>query len=117
MNVRPTVRSKPYSTYFKMLFYIIYKIAIITNAQSPSGLNITRIMCEYCVKSCDIQQCNMLPQINKIYVGNSKDLDDDQLKINVMNEHIDVVHQTAESEHRPKEAKDILWFLESDWSF
>ncbi len=34
-----------------------------------------------------------------------------------MNELIDVVHQTAESGLSPKEAKDILSFLASDWSF
>ncbi len=48
------------------------------NKQSPSGPNITRIACEYNVKSCDIQQCNMLTQMNKIYVEKSKDLDNDQ---------------------------------------
>ncbi len=34
-----------------------------------------------------------------------------------MNELIDVVHQTSESGISFKEAKDILWFLASDWSF
>ncbi len=34
-----------------------------------------------------------------------------------MNEFIDVVHQTAQNGFRLKEAKDILWFLASDWSF
>ncbi len=29
------------------------------NKQSPSGLNIARIVCEYSVKSCDIQQCDI----------------------------------------------------------
>ncbi len=48
------------------------------NKQSPSGLNIARIACECYVKSCDIQQCNMLTQMNKIYVTKSKDLGDDQ---------------------------------------
>ncbi len=62
------------------------------NKQSPSGLNIARIACEYSVKSCDIQQCNMLIQMNKIYVAKSKDLCDDQWKINFMDELIDVVH-------------------------
>ncbi len=33
-----------------------------------------------------------------------------------MNEIIDV-HQTSESRLSPKEAKDILWFLASNWSF
>ncbi len=84
------------------------------NKQSPSGLNIARIVCEYDVKSCDIQQCNMLTQINKSYVEKSKDLGNDQWKINFMNEIIDVVHQTAESGLSPKETKDILWFLASD---
>ncbi len=37
------------------------------NKQLPSGLNIARIICEYNSKSCDIQQCNMLTQMNKIY--------------------------------------------------
>ncbi len=31
--------------------------------------------------------------------------------------YYDVVHHTAESGLCPKEAKDILWFLASDWSF
>ncbi len=34
-----------------------------------------------------------------------------------MNELIDVVHQTAESRLSPKEAKAIICFLASDWSF
>ncbi len=84
------------------------------NKQSPSGLNIARIACEYNVKSCAIQQCNMLTQMNKMYVEKSKDLGNDQWKINFMNELIDVVHQTSESGLSPKEAKDILWFLASD---
>ncbi len=84
--------------------------------QSPSGLNIARIACKYSVKSYDIQQCNMLTQMSKIYVAKSKDLGNDQWKVwyNFMNELIDVVHQTAESGLRPKEAKDILWFLARD---
>ncbi len=56
----------------------------------------------------------MLTQMNKIYVEKSKDLGNDQLKINFMNELIDVVHQTSESGLCPKEAKDILCFLASD---
>ncbi len=84
------------------------------NKQSPSGLNIARIACEYNVKSCDIQQCNMLIQLNNIYVEKSKDLGNDQWKINFMNELIDVVHQTSESGLSPRKAKDILWFLASD---
>ncbi len=40
--------------------------------------------------------------MNKIYVAKSKDLGNDQLKINFMNELIDVVHQTAESGLSPK---------------
>ncbi len=52
--------------------------------------------------------------MNKIYVKNSKDLGNDQWKINFMNELIDVVHQTAESGLSPKEAKDTLWCLASD---
>ncbi len=67
------------------------------NKQSPSGLNIARIACEYSIKSCDIQQCNMLTQMNKIYVEKSKDHGNDRWKINFMNELINVVHQTAES--------------------
>ncbi len=82
--------------------------------QSSIGLNIARISCKYNVKSCNIQQCNMLTQMNKIYVEKSKDLGNDQWKINFMNELIDVVHPTAESGLSPKEAKDILWFLASD---
>ncbi len=82
------------------------------NKQSPSGFNIARIACEYNVKSCDIQQCNMLTQMNQIYVEKSKDLGNDQWKINFKNELIDVVHQTSESGLSPKEAKDILWFLQ-----
>ncbi len=39
----------------------------------------------------------MLTQINKMYVEKSKDLGNDQWKINFMNELIHVVHQTAES--------------------
>ncbi len=38
----------------------------------------------------------MLTQMNKSYVAKSEDLDNDQGKINFMNELIDVVHQTAE---------------------
>ncbi len=91
------------------LYHICHK-----NKQSPSCLNIARIACEYNVKSCDIQQCNMLTQMNKIYVEKFKDLGNDQWKINFMNELIDVVHQTSESGLSPKEAKDILWFLASD---
>ncbi len=53
----------------------------------------------------------MLTQINKIYMEKSKDLGNDQWKINFMNELINVVHQTAESGLSSKEAKDILWFL------
>ncbi len=84
------------------------------NKQSTSGLNIARIAYEYNAKSCDIQQCNMLNQMNKIYVEKLNDLGNDQWKINFMNELRDVVHQTAESGISPKEAKDILWFLASD---
>ncbi len=74
------------------------------NKQSSSGLNISKIAYEYNVKSCDIQQCNMLTQMNTIYVEKSKDLGNDQWKINFMNELIDDVHQTAESGLSPKEA-------------
>ncbi len=50
-------------------------------------------------------------QVNKIYLKKSKeDIGNDLWKINFMNEHIDVVHQTAESGLSPKEAKNILWF-------
>ncbi len=56
----------------------------------------------------------MLTQMNKRYVQKSIDLGKDQWKINFMNELINVVHQTAENGHSPKEAKDILWFLTSD---
>ncbi len=59
----------------------------------------------------------MLTQMNKICVTKSKDLGNDQLKINFTNELIDVILQTAESGFSPKEAKDILWFLVSDWFF
>ncbi len=72
----------------------LYNICHI-NKQSPSGLNIARIACEYSVKSCDIQQCNMLTQMYKLYVAKLKDLGNDQWKINFMNELIDVVHQIA----------------------
>ncbi len=82
------------------------------NKQSPSGLNIARVTCEYNVKSCDIQQCNMLTQMNTIYEEKSPDLGNDQWKNNFKNELIDVVRQTAESGH--KEAKDILCFLASN---
>ncbi len=41
------------------LYNICYK-----NKQSQSGLHIARIACEYNVKSCNIQQCNMLTQMN-----------------------------------------------------
>ncbi len=44
----------------------------------------------------------------------SKDLGNDQWKINFMNELINVVVHTAESGLSPKEAKDILCFLASD---
>ncbi len=54
--------------------------------------------------------------MNKIYVGESKDLGNDQWKINFMNV-IDVIHQTAEMGLSPKETKDILCFSVSDWSF
>ncbi len=84
------------------------------NKQSPSGLNIARMITFEYVKSSDNQQCNMLTQIYKIYVEKSKDLGNDQWKINFMNELIDVVHQTAESGLSTREAKDILWFLASD---
>ncbi len=50
----------------------------------------------------------LLTQMNKIYVAKSKDLDEDQWKINFMDEFIDVVHQIAESGLSPGEAKDIL---------
>ncbi len=78
------------------------------NKQSPSGLNIARIVCEYSVKSYDIHQCNKLTQMNNIYVSKSKYLGDNQRKINLMNELIDVVHQTAKSGLSPKEANDII---------
>ncbi len=77
------------------------------NKQSPSGLNIVRIECKYNVKSCDIQQSNMLIQMNKTYVAKSKDLGNGQWKINFINELINVVHQNAECGLSPKEAKDI----------
>ncbi len=48
------------------------------------------------MKSCDIQQCKMLTQMNRIYVETSKNLGSDQWKINFMNELIDIVHKTAE---------------------
>ncbi len=51
----------------------------------------------------------MLTQMNKIYVTKSKDLGNDQWKINFINEK-----QTAESGLKLKEVKDILWFLASD---
>ncbi len=38
----------------------------------------------------------MLTEMNKIYIAKSKDLGDDQWKINFTNELIDVVHKTAE---------------------
>ncbi len=56
----------------------------------------------------------MLTQMNKIYVEKSKDLGNDQWKINFMNQLIDVVHQTAENGLSPKDAKGILRFLASD---
>ncbi len=43
-------------------------------------------------------------------MAKSKDLGNDQWKINFMNELMDIFHQTAESGLNPKEAKDILWF-------
>ncbi len=46
--------------------------------------------------------------MNKVYLEKSKDLGDDQWKINFMNELIDVVHQTAEFGLSREEAKDIL---------
>ncbi len=46
----------------------------------------------------------MLTQMNKIFVAKSKDLGNDQWKINFMNELIDVVHQTVESGLSYKEA-------------
>ncbi len=52
----------------------------------------------------------MLTQMNKNYEKKSKDLGNDQWKINFMNELIDVVHQTSESGFNLNEAKDILWF-------
>ncbi len=48
--------------------------------------------------------------MSKIYLEKSKDLGNDQWKINFMNELIDVVHQTSESELSPKGSKDI-WFI------
>ncbi len=35
------------------------------NKHSTSGINIARISCEYSVKFCDIQQCNMLKKNKK----------------------------------------------------
>ncbi len=84
------------------------------NKQSPSGLNIARIACEYEIKTSDIQQSNMLSLMNKVYIARSKDLGDEQWKIDFMNELIDVVNKTAECGLSPEEAKDILWFLASD---
>ncbi len=83
---------------------------VLKNKQSPSGYNIARIACEYSIKSCDIQQCNMLTQMNKICVAKSKTLGYDQWKINFMNELIDVLHHATESGLSPREAKDILYF-------
>ncbi len=77
-------------------------------SKTESGLNIARIACEQSVKSCDVQQSNMLTQMNKIYMTKSKDLDDDQWNINFRNELIDVGHQTAESGRSPEEAEEIL---------
>ncbi len=77
--------SNSYNNKLVHLYNICHK-----NKQSPSGLNIARIACEYNVKSYNIQQCNMLTQMSKIYVEKSKDLGNDQLKINFMNELIDV---------------------------
>ncbi len=74
------------------------------NKQSPSGLNIARIACKYSVKSCEIQQCNILSLMNKIYVEKSKVLGYDQWKINFIHELIDVVQQTTESGRSPNEA-------------
>ncbi len=51
------------------------------NKQSPRGLDNARIACEYNVKSCNIQQCNMLTQMNKTYMEKSKDLGNDQGKL------------------------------------
>ncbi len=43
-------------------------------------------------------------------MAKSKDIAEDQWKIYFMNEIIDVVHQTAENELSPEEAKDIYVF-------
>ncbi len=48
------------------------------NKQSPIGLNIARIEYEYNSMFCDIQQCNMFTQMNKLYMAKSKDFGDDQ---------------------------------------
>ncbi len=85
------------------------------NKQTPNGLNIARI--ESSITSCDIRQRNILTQMNKLSVAKSKDLDNDQWKINFMNELIDVVHQTVESGSSPKEDNDIICFLASESSF
>ena len=82
--------------------------------QSPSGLNVARIACEYETKTSDIQQRNMLSLKNKFYVASSKDLGDERWKIDFMNELIDDVNKTAVCRLSPEEAKDILWFLASD---
>ncbi len=43
-------------------------LTISSGFNSSSGLNSSRSACEYNNKSCDFQQCNMLDQMNKIYV-------------------------------------------------
>ncbi len=100
--------------YIQQMFYHLY--ISLSCKQNKSGLHIARIACEYNVKSCDIQQCNILTQMNTIYMTKWKDLGDNLWKINFVNELIDVVHQTAESRLTPEEVKDILLFLASDWS-
>ncbi len=65
--------SNSYNNKLVHLYSICHK-----NKQSPSGLDNARIACEYSVKSCDIQQYNILTQMKRIYLAKSKDLGDDQ---------------------------------------
>ena len=60
----------------------LYKVCH-KNKQSTSGLNIAWIAGEYEIKTSDIQQCNILTLMNKVYFARSKDLGDEQWKIDL----------------------------------
>ncbi len=59
----------------------------------------------------------MFAQMNKAFGVNTKDLCDEQWKINFMNELIDAIHKTADFRLCPEEAKDMLLFIASDCQF